>query len=85
MVAAKEIERDSNQEVVVAWLDKYINHLLGDQYQLKRYKYDYQQLGSADTESKSFKLLQQQYKQLDDIKGIYLWGDPGCGKSFLIE
>ena len=41
MVANKQIEKDSNQEVVVQWLDKYINELLGDQYQLKRYKYDY--------------------------------------------
>jgi protein AFG1 len=22
---------------------------------------------------------------LDDINCIYLWGDPGCGKSFMIE
>lgn len=52
MVEEKQIERDSNQEVVVKWLDNYINDLLGDQYQLKRYKYDFSMLGTKDTENK---------------------------------
>jgi predicted ATPase len=22
---------------------------------------------------------------LDDLKSVYLWGDPGCGKSFIMD
>ena len=25
------------------------------------------------------------FADLDKLKSIYLWGDPGCGKSFLMD
>lgn len=31
------------------------------------------------------KELKSKYKELDDLKSIYLWGDPGCGKTFLMD
>lgn len=36
-------------------------------------------------DSKPFQRLQHEYPHLDGIKSIYLWGDPGCGKSFIAE
>ncbi|CDW84177.1 lactation elevated protein 1 [Stylonychia lemnae] len=29
--------------------------------------------------------LQERYKDLDDLKSIYLWGEPGCGKTFIMD
>ena len=30
-------------------------------------------------------MLQNRYKDLDELKSIYLWGEPGCGKTFIME
>ena len=38
-----------------------------------------------NAESKSYKKINTHYTGLDNIKSIYLWGDPGCGKSFILE
>ena len=29
--------------------------------------------------------LQSKYKDLSDVKCVYLWGDPGCGKTFIMD
>lgn len=60
-------------------------------HQFKRYKYDLKALqdhgfsGKVTKDTKSFVQLQHGYNMLDDVHCIYLWGDPGCGKSFMIE
>ena len=29
--------------------------------------------------------IQRSYAELDTLKCIYVWGDPGSGKSFLVD
>lgn len=29
--------------------------------------------------------IHEKYKELDELKSIYLWGDPGCGKTFIMD
>ena len=87
---AGTIQADPNQKAVINWLDDYSTNLLVNLHQIKRYKYDFEGvkgkgLTTVDTEGKAFQKIQQNYKELDDIKSIYLWGDPGCGKSFMAE
>ena len=36
-------------------------------------------------DSENYKKLRKMYSHLDEIKSIYIWGDPGCGKSFIAE
>ncbi len=29
--------------------------------------------------------MQDRYKDLENLKSVYLWGDPGSGKSFIMD
>lgn len=29
--------------------------------------------------------IQNSFKDLNSLRHVYLWGDPGCGKSFLVD
>lgn len=35
--------------------------------------------------SRGLAKLNYNYPMLDDNKCVYLWGDPGCGKTFVME
>ena len=79
---------DKNQYAAIKWLDDYIDDVIYSQKRdLKKYKYEYLQLPDNEKKlgSKSQTKLNYQFQQLEDIKSLYLWGDPGCGKSFIIE
>ena len=54
---------------------------------MKRFKWEYSLLSDSEKnlESKGHAKIVQNYKTLADNKCIYLWGDPGCGKSFIAE
>ena len=54
---------------------------------MRRYKYDFQQLkdDEKNLESRGYARVNQDYKMLQDNKCVYLWGDPGCGKTFVME
>jgi len=30
-------------------------------------------------------LAQDKFKEISRLKSIYLWGDPGCGKTFIMD
>jgi peroxisome-assembly ATPase len=30
-------------------------------------------------------LKQEKYRDIAKLKSIYLWGDPGCGKTFIMD
>lgn len=88
LVESGEIKMDQNQYVAIQWLNDYIDDVIYNQKRdLKKYKFDYLQLPDNEKKlgSKSQTKLNYQYQQLEDIKSLYLWGDPGCGKSFIIE
>lgn len=40
---------------------------------------------SQAPEGKALAKIKTQFKEASEIKSIYLWGDPGCGKSFIAE
>jgi predicted ATPase len=31
------------------------------------------------------KSASKKYTDLSDLKSVYIWGDPGCGKSFIMD
>eukprot|EP00347_Sterkiella_histriomuscorum_P005559 403356147 len=35
--------------------------------------------------NKSLQILDEKYKDISDLKSVYLWGDPGCGKTFIMD
>ena len=83
-----EVQLDDAQQVVVDWLDEYTTYLYANLHGLQRYKAEYDAIkgGKAmDTQARAFQKLQYHHEDLDDIKSIYLYGDPGCGKSFIAE
>ena len=74
--------------MVINWLEDYNNFLYTFMHRLKKYKSEYNELKgqkSFDGNSRAVLKLNREYRELDDIKSIYLWGDPGCGKSFIAE
>jgi len=36
-------------------------------------------------EFKQYEELMQNYKELNEIKGLYIYGSPGCGKTFIMD
>ena len=41
---------------------------------------------AVDPLAQSRKLLSSdKYKDIAKLKNIYLWGDPGCGKTFIMD
>ena len=83
-----EIKYDENQEAAIKWLERYVNEqVYAHRSDLKRFKHAISQLSNEDKslKSKAWAKANQEFKNIHDIKSIYLWGDPGCGKSFIIE
>ena len=88
MCEAGEIVHDKNQEIVTKYLDEYVNDTVyANRLQLKRYKYELSQLSNEEKNmnSRAWHKVNQNYKMIHDLKSIYIWGDPGCGKSFILE
>ena len=53
---------------------------------MENYKTEYKHLPkNGFGNEKLLSKLQNQFKELDTVKSLYIWGDPGCGKSFLME
>ena len=72
----------------------FTNTILEKEHQLGQYKREFAGIKHMERDYKqnetiqdttAFKNLQQRYKPLQDIKCVYLWGDPGSGKSFMME
>ena len=41
---------------------------------------------STDPLANTKRMLQNdRYKDISKLKSVYLWGDPGCGKTFIME
>lgn len=88
MCDSGEIKYDQNQEAAIKWLESYVNEqVYAHRNDLKRFKHAISQLSNEDKslKSKAWAKVNQDFKNIHDIKSIYLWGDPGCGKSFIIE
>ena len=88
MCESGEIVHDPNQEIVTKYLDEYVNDTVyANRLQLKRYKYELSQLSNEEKNmnSRAWHKVNQNYKMIHDLKSIYIWGDPGCGKSFILE
>ena len=86
MTGSNEIEKDQNQKLVMEWLHKYTQNLYNHEHELDAYKYEMSQMtGSQQLNPKAIDKLQQRHPELQKVRSIYLWGDPGCGKSFLME
>ena len=88
MVEDGDAKLDDAQQVVVDWLDKYTTYLYANLHGFQKYKAEYDGIKGgkgAQTSARAFQKLQYHFEDLDDIKSIYLWGDPGCGKSFIAE
>lgn len=69
---------------MIDWLNEYSFKLEGTQDSFERYQKAYQNLRKTADE-KQIRKLKDQFKDLNEVKSIYLWGDPGCGKSFIME
>ena len=54
---------------------------------MKNYKKEMHEIGVSDRHEghKPFDKIQIKYQDLEKIKSVYIWGDPGCGKSFIME
>ena len=88
MCDSGEIKHDENQDIVIKWLENYVNNsLYANQNQLEKFKTEMAHMSNEDknSSSKAWQKVNQNYTGLNGIKSIYLWGDPGCGKSFILE
>lgn len=87
MIEKDEIKHDVNQVAVINWLDDYAHKLEALHEDLGKYKKMYTTMnkGGSSISEKEISKLQSQFKNLSATKSIYLWGDPGCGKSFMME
>jgi len=86
MTNSQEIEKDKNQKLVMEWLHLYTQNLYNHEHELNTYKYEMNQMtGSQQLNPKAIDKLKEKHQELQKVRSIYLWGDPGCGKSFLME
>ena len=68
------------------WLHLYTQNLYNHEHELNSYRYEMSQMpGSQQLNPKATEKLQDKHPDLQKVRSIYLWGDPGCGKSFLME
>lgn len=68
---------------MIEYLDKYTQTIYDNMKSIKAYKKEYLKL--PDQKWGNEDVLMEKYPKLDKMKSVYIWGDPGCGKSFLME
>lgn len=87
MIDSKLIQPDHNQLEVINWLDAYSNQIKAAEPDFNKYAAAYSVLTANNPvpNKDELKALKAKYHSLQKIKSVYIWGDPGCGKSFMME